>query len=158
LLHRCIEGGERVLMLAVLALRRHHREPSGHIRPEEAFLSLCHRSPRCFDVAAVGVGVGGSMPSARLAAATLLSAAMSSCIARSWRYISNDTRIALSVPRRPPPPPRLSAARRGTPPRRSPPPSRPAVVLVLWWRRRWRWGQWWWWCTRASSREHGVGC
>jgi hypothetical protein len=48
-------------MLALLALRRHVCEPSGHMRPKEASLSLRHRSPHRFDVAAVGVGAGGSM-------------------------------------------------------------------------------------------------
>jgi hypothetical protein len=48
-------------MLAALALRRHFRDPYGHVRLEEASLSLRHRSPRRFNVAAVGVGVGGSM-------------------------------------------------------------------------------------------------
>jgi hypothetical protein len=58
---RCIEGGERVLMLVALALRRHLRDPYGHVRPEEASLSIRHRIPHRFDVAAVGVGAGGSM-------------------------------------------------------------------------------------------------
>jgi hypothetical protein len=40
---------------------RHRREASGHVRLEEALLSRRHRSPRRFDVAAMGVGAGGSM-------------------------------------------------------------------------------------------------
>jgi hypothetical protein len=83
-------------MLAALALRRHLHEPYGHVRPEEASLSLRHRSPRRFDVAAVGVGAGGSIwSSTSLTAAALLSAAMSSCAARSQRCVSNDATIAL---------------------------------------------------------------
>jgi hypothetical protein len=34
---------------------------SPHVRPEEALLSLRHRSPHRFYVAAMGVGVGDSM-------------------------------------------------------------------------------------------------
>jgi hypothetical protein len=48
-------------MLVALALRRHLREPSGHVHPEEASLSFRHHSPRRFDVAAVGVSAGGNM-------------------------------------------------------------------------------------------------
>jgi hypothetical protein len=42
-------------MLTALALCRQLCEPYGHVRPEEASLSLRHRNPRCFDVAAVGI-------------------------------------------------------------------------------------------------------
>jgi hypothetical protein len=48
-------------MLASLALRRHRREASDHVRLEEALLSCRYRSPCRFDVAAMGVGTGGSM-------------------------------------------------------------------------------------------------
>jgi hypothetical protein len=48
-------------MLTALALRRHLRKPYGHVRLEEASLSLRQCSPRRFDVAAVGVSTGGSM-------------------------------------------------------------------------------------------------
>jgi hypothetical protein len=78
-LHRCVEGRKRVLILASLALLRHRREASGHVRLAEALLSRRHRSPRRFDVAAMGVGTGGSMLLASPAAAALLSVAMSSC-------------------------------------------------------------------------------
>jgi hypothetical protein len=82
-------------MLAALALRHHHREPSGHVHPEEALLSLRHRRPRRFDIAAMAVGAATTWSSASLATAALLSAAMSSCAAWSRRCVSNDARIAL---------------------------------------------------------------
>jgi hypothetical protein len=60
-LGRCVEGRKRVLMLTLLALRRHSRQASGYVRLGEALLSRRHRSPRRFDVATIGVGAGGSM-------------------------------------------------------------------------------------------------
>jgi hypothetical protein len=60
-LGRCVEGRKRVLMLVSLELRRNHRQDFGYVCLGEALLSRRHRSPRCFDVAAMGVGVGGSM-------------------------------------------------------------------------------------------------
>jgi hypothetical protein len=60
-LGRCIEGRKRVLMLTSLALRRLHRQASSYVRLGEVLLSRRHRSPRCFSVAAIGVGAGGSM-------------------------------------------------------------------------------------------------
>jgi hypothetical protein len=60
-LQRCVEGRKRVLMLSSLALRRHRREAACHILLEEALLSRRHRSPHRFDVAAMGIGVGGNM-------------------------------------------------------------------------------------------------
>jgi hypothetical protein len=55
-LGRCIKGRKRVLMLVSLALRCHRRQASGYVRMGEALLS-----PRRFNVAAMGVGAGGSM-------------------------------------------------------------------------------------------------
>jgi hypothetical protein len=94
-LDRCIKGGERVLMLAALVLRRHYREPSGHIRRKRRFSASA--------IAALAASILRRWASARaaawsfasLAAAALLSAAMSSCAARSGHYVSNDARIAL---------------------------------------------------------------
>jgi hypothetical protein len=95
-LGRRIEQREKELMLAPLALRRHHRQASSNVRPGEALLSLRHRSPRRFDVAAMGLGertAAYSAPSLTIVA--LLSAAMNSCADWSRRCVSKDARIAL---------------------------------------------------------------
>jgi hypothetical protein len=50
-----------VLVFATLALRCHRRHSSGYVRLGQALLRHRHRSPRRFDVAAMGIGAGGSM-------------------------------------------------------------------------------------------------
>jgi uncharacterized membrane protein YgcG len=95
-LGQCIEGKKRVLMLASLALRRHCREASGHVRMAEALLSCHHRSPCRFEVAAMGVGASGSMLLCQPSRCRLFPAAMSSCVDWSRRCVSDDARIALS--------------------------------------------------------------
>jgi hypothetical protein len=84
------------VMLVPLALRRHRRQASGKVRPGEALLSLRHRSPCRFDVAAMGLGERAAACSApSLTVAALLSAAMNSYADWSRRCVSKDARIAL---------------------------------------------------------------
>jgi hypothetical protein len=95
-LGRRVEQRERELMLAPLALCRHRRQASSNVRPGEALLSLRHRSPHRFDVAAMGLGERAAACSApSLTATTLLFAAMNFCADWSRRCVSKDARITL---------------------------------------------------------------